>query len=743
MDTNEAMILDTAAPPLDVKGPFYSGFLEKKRDGNPAYGADEQACIENTVAKLKRADANKPIILLGKIQSGKTKSFLGITALAFDNEYEIAVILTKPTTALAKQTCKRVTKEFAEFLESDQVKVYDILELPERLTQFELNQKLIFVVKKQTHNLERLSEALLKTYPQLAKRRILIIDDEADNASIGYVQDKDYGLQLRTIASQVDELRRTLPSTSFLQVTATPYSLYLQPEDSPLPNTALAPVRPQFTELVPVHSDYIGGKFYFEDSQVANNPASFVFKPVTESELEVLHSDDRRRFRAEECLTHPKVAGLRSALLSFITAGCLRRIQDEQAQRRPKRFAFLFHTAAGKASHAWQENVILQFDEKLHSEAQASSDNLRVLIQAAYDDLVKSLLAANQTVPAFSEVHNRVLQALTGGELMITKVNSEAQVAALLDDDGQLKLRTPLNIFIGGQILDRGITIANLIGFYYGRNPKKFQQDTVMQHSRMYGFRPLEDQAITRFYTAPNIYRAMQRMHDADSALRDRIEAGGNDQSVHFIELDSNGQIVPCGNQKILASNITTLRAGRRILPVGFQTDYKTRLLVITEGIDTLLKAAGPFPKDGEAPPPYEVSLDVAFDLIDRMGPSFVDFAPGYEDRWDPTEYKTILKHLSDNSPVVTLRGKVLLMVRTGRNLNRVVRSTSHAEFADAPDTTRTEGALARAAAINLPVLMMIRQNGAEAQEWRGCPFWWPVIMTPSTTRTTLFAHAK
>ena len=43
--------------------------------------------------------------------------FLAATALAFDNEYDIAIILTKPTTALAKQTCKRVAKEFAEFVE--------------------------------------------------------------------------------------------------------------------------------------------------------------------------------------------------------------------------------------------------------------------------------------------------------------------------------------------------------------------------------------------------------------------------------------------------------------------------------------------------------------------------------------------------------------------------------------------------------------------------------------------------
>jgi hypothetical protein len=31
-----------------------------------------------------------------------------------------------------------------------------------------------------------------------------------------------------------------------------------------------------------------------------------------------------------------------------------------------------------------------------------------------------------------------------------------------LDAEGQLLLRTPLNVFIGGQILDRGITIRRI-----------------------------------------------------------------------------------------------------------------------------------------------------------------------------------------------------------------------------------------------------------------------------------------
>ena len=735
---------------INRQGIFYPGFLQKRRGSEALYGPDEQTVIENTVADLldlaKPTTAQNPGILLGKIQSGKTKTFLGIIALTFDNGYDIAVILTKPTTALARQTCKRVNKEFADFIEADQAKAYDILELPERLTQFELNQKLIFIVKKQTNNLDRLADALRTTYPQLAPKRILVIDDEADNASIGYFNDKDLGLQLRKIAAMIDDLRQHLPNASFLQVTATPYSLYLQPEDSPIQDINLAPVRPKFTELVPVHKDYVGGQYYFEDSLNTASPAAFVFHPVTSDELTVVRQDDRRRFRIEECLTSPKVAGLRSAIVTFLTAGCLRRIQDEQAGRRPKRFAFLFHTEAAKAAHAWQESVILAFDEYLQAEARSSSALLRSLVQAAYDDISRSILAASQPLPAFADVWPRVVEALTHGEIMITKVNSEAQVASLLDDDGQLKLRTPLNIFIGGQILDRGITIANLIGFYYGRDPQRFQQDTVLQHSRMYGFRPPEDRTVTRFYTAPHIYSAMRRMHEADSTLRDRIEAQDKDADrvVTFIELDDNNTIIPCSPTKILASNITALRPNRRVVPVGFETDVKTRLRPLTQDIDArLTELLGNLPAPGENPPATDIALTDATDLLARVDPAFVNFAPGYEDTWNLQEYQAILRHLSQSTPNPANRGRVLIMLRTGRNVSRRTSAAgAHAEFNE-PDTTRTDGAPARAAAIDLPVLLFIRQEGAAAQEWSDAPFWWPLIVTPANMRPTLFAHAR
>src|SRR5208282_3298258 len=108
------------------------------------------------------------------------------------------------------------------------------------------------------------------------------------------------------------------------------------------------------------------------------------------------------------------------------------------------------------------------------------------------------------------------------------------------------------------------LTIANLIGFFYGRSPKKFQQDTVLQHSRMYGVRPEEDLAVTRFYTTLNIYTAMSNIHFFDSALRTSFEKGGQKAAVVFIRKDPSGGIMTCSPNKILLSTVTTIGPGTR-----------------------------------------------------------------------------------------------------------------------------------------------------------------------------------
>ncbi len=132
------------------------------------------------------------------------------------------------------------------------------------------------------------------------------------------------------------------------------------------------------------------------------------------------------------------------------------------------------------------------------------------------------------------------------------------------------KIRTPPHHFIGGQILDRGITINNLIGFYYGRNPNRFQQDTVLQHSRMYGARSSADIAVTRFYAPLQVYLIMQRIHAFDAALREAFEARGTDGGVYFIQKDASNRLIPCSPNKILFSDVVSIRPGRRLVLSGF-----------------------------------------------------------------------------------------------------------------------------------------------------------------------------
>ncbi|HAU0791556.1 TPA: hypothetical protein JBH17_15425, partial [Legionella pneumophila] len=114
-----------------------------------SYDEEIQDCIENTVQKLINNDTTvqKPGMLLGNIQSGKTRTFIGIAALAFDKGYNFIVVLTKGTKALAKQTYERLYIEFEEFIEDDLVKIYDVMNIPGELTPYIRNQKIIIVAK--------------------------------------------------------------------------------------------------------------------------------------------------------------------------------------------------------------------------------------------------------------------------------------------------------------------------------------------------------------------------------------------------------------------------------------------------------------------------------------------------------------------------------------------------------------------------------------------------------------------
>lgn len=708
-------------------GMFYE-VLKRKN----SYSTELCECMENTVQNLldNTTSAKKPGMLLGKIQSGKTRTFLGIIGLAFDNSFDVTVILTKGTKALALQTFQRIEKEYGSFREKDEVQIFDIMNLPDNLTLYELNQKIIIIAKKETHNLQRLYDALFVTYPSLSQRNVLIIDDEADLASVGYRRTQEETIEMNKIASQIDEIRGKIKQCSFLEVTATPYSLYLQPDDDET-NTIFEPKRPAFTVLVPIHRDYIGGEYYFEMSNQSDSIASYVFEEVHPDELNVLKREDRRVFRIEDALTSRRVHTLRDAIVNFIVGGCIRRIQDRLDGKTTKKFSFIMHTEFARRSHQWQENIVRAITDQLINSVTNNRELFNQLIKNSYQNISQSIGLLDHYIPPYNDVYKEVNSALTQGQLMITVVNSERSVKELLDEHGQLKLRTPLNIFIGGQILDRGITINNLIGFYYGRRPNQFKQDTVLQHSRMYGFRPIKDLTVTRFYTTLGIHQVMQNIHTFDSALRDAFIRGAHNNGIVFIRRDDYSNIVPCSPNKILLSTTTTIRPSRRILPVGFQTKSKTNIQKIIAQIDSVLSE---HLSDGPESSPFMIELEKAKNIIDLISQTLE-----FEEilNWNIDAFIAILEYLSINTENTSQKGSVHCLVRTNRNIKRFKADGS---FSDAPDTASTEGVIAKSTAIDVPILMLFKQNGSLEDDWRGVPFWWPVLVTPRNTQTVIFA---
>ena len=702
--------------------------IGKGRGDSPEF----RACAEDTVKELlqRETSSSKPGILLGKIQSGKTRAFIGVIGLAFDKGYDVAVILTKGTKSLARQTLRRAREEYRSFIQADQVQVHDIMSLPENLTPYELGQKLILIVKKEDDNLRRLLNAFENQYPALKEKRLLIVDDEADIASLSFRR-RQGQVDVGVISQQIDQLRTLVRESAYLQVTATPYSLYLQPEEEAARNgtSLFKPKRPAFTVILPIHPEYVGGDYYFEKSTDPSSPAYYFFEPVPLSERDALKQEDRRRFKIENVLQENNAAVLVRAVMNFILGGTIRRMQPSSADQHAQKYSFLFHTESARQSHDWQERVTRQINDDLVAAARTDAPILEKLMQQAYDDLKPSMDLAGTGIPPYEKVKQEVKTALLKGHLMITKVNSDSDIEALLDEDGQLRLRTPLNLFIGGQILDRGITITNLIGFYYGRNPKRFQQDTVLQHSRMYGSRPQADLPVTRFYSPPHIYQIMRNIHEFDSALREAFLNGAYEQGVYFIQRDAADRLVPCSPNKLLFSKLTTIRPGRRVVPVDFQTVAKTTGKKNLDDLDRRITTLC----NGELGTSVEIDVSDAVKLLELCYQNIEFDDP--EDEQAKAQI-AMLEHFSRQTDSASRRGKVWLITAVDRD---VARYREAGRFSDAPDT-KQQADEAQAKAIDIPVLMLLRQNAREEKGWRGLSFWWPVLVTPRNAITSVFA---
>lgn len=609
-------------------------------------------------------------LLYGLIQSGKTSVIQVAAAMAADNGFQCIVILTSDIDLLYEQTLGRMKSA----LQGLMVTGKNDWKEGRRFERFLRNPPLVIVCSKNGSKLG----SLLEAFKAAGARGLsaLIIDDEADQASLNTYTSKGND-HVSRINEVISDFRNFFRVNTYLQVTATPQALFLQDPTHRY--------RPSFSVLTEPGAGYVGGRDFFGD------PENRLLKFVDIEEVNELAGSHQPSPTTEI----PR--GLKEALLLFFVGATARKIKSPT-----KRFAFLCHVSMKKINHEQIVNLIERFRENMtHTLKDQTSGQRQQLIDelhTAYNDLMKTQVG----LPPFEQIVEKVSFYLPGANVKL--VNSTTGEEITLD--------AVFNIFVGGNKLGRGVTIDNLLVSYYGRNPKKPNADTVLQHARMYGYRQ-EDLGVTRLFLPEKLAGHFAQIHEMEDALRDLV-AKYPEGKFEILYISSPLQAT---RRNVLDPNsLVAYVAGESINPT-----YPLRtpeVLELTRSIDEEVKNIGDYEEGKPIKYPQLLSL------LERCP---VDPASGSE-LWNLKTIRTALETLN----MLTKSDEAHLVIRRNRNLDTprgerkgIISDASTKESALAPKDTLT--------------LFLYRQNATKRGE---VDVWWPQLRFPEGQRNYVLSFS-
>jgi len=179
-------------------------------------------------------------------------------------------------------------------------------------------------------------------------------------------------------------------------------------------------------------------------------------------------------------------------------------------------------------------------------------------------------------------------------------------------------------------------------------------------------------------------------------------------------------------------SEVVSIRPEKRMLPIGFQTVAKSygskNLSLLDKRIEEI-----------ESKNPKELALISVEKAVELLQLAYANLE--FEDVGDDLRkaHVAALEHLSRTCKNQVLQGKVWLLTARDRNIKRY---REEGRFSNGPDT-KQQMDLIRPSGEHIPILMLFRQNGEQADGWRDLEFWWPVIVTPRGAVTSIFASAE
>jgi hypothetical protein len=516
--------------------------LLQKQIGNPEEVADirktAEAVAKNWANPLSGGKEETNGLIYGLIQSGKTGVLTVTGAIGADEGYRTIIILTTDNDPLYEQTIGRAQEAFPGI---DIIGKKDFKDADAFLQRIK-GGTCVVVTTKNAGLLNTLIENLKKG--NVRGLSCLIIDDEADQASLNTKASRADGTT-SAINDKIAELRGFFEKNTYLQVTATPQALFLQ--------APLHDFRPQFTVISNPGADYVGGEDFFGDN-------STLVKEFDLNDIAVITPGAQPNPR----LDIPK--SLLQALDTFMIGATFKRLKAVD-----QNCAFLCHVSTRKNDHNHIVDLLRKYKMELARDVKAKDPSVIKRLRTAYNDLIAT--DKNLEKNDFDELVDHIGFFSPGIQVKLVNGTTDEDVA----------VKSPYNLFVGGNKLGRGVTIKNLLVSYYGRNPQKPQADTVLQHARMYGYRR-KDIGLLRLFLPRELHVVFKAINKMERGLRELIARNPTEE---FRGVYIEGGLSPTRKNILVPGSIGIYSAGSNYNPAQVMRDESVK--VSTNQIDALL----------------------------------------------------------------------------------------------------------------------------------------------------------
>lgn len=464
-------------------------------------------------------------LVMGDVQSGKTANYCGLINKAADAGYKFVVLLTGMIEELRAQSQERMDSGFVgrdsrTIFDGERVKNpigsgrfravvpnvltsidFDFLTANKKvlggIPLENISEPVLLVMKKNKSPLQNLisflDSQISKGNHQLALPLILI-DDEADNASVNAKKDEDP----TTINRLIRQLLQRFVKSTYVGYTATPFAnVFINPD-----NDDLFPSN--FVYSLNAPTNYIGAASIFSES----GSHQYQVQDITDA-------DTVFQYKHKKDLTFPSLPrSLCEAVETFLLSCAIRDLRKEPLRHRSMLVNVTrFTDVQGRLSNLIKDYVYALTEEIKQYLADYDLWSKHTKLETLYDTW--------QTHYSGCEVSwNKVRRTLYDSiaSVKILTINQKSEETDRLNYGAYKKSEKGRRVIaVGGLTLSRGLTLEGLCVSYFYRNSKAY--DTLLQMGRWFGYRPgYED--ICRIWMDPDVQEWFTHVANVVGELR-------------------------------------------------------------------------------------------------------------------------------------------------------------------------------------------------------------------------------